>query len=400
MKNLYFAFLLIIVASVAVAGQNSPLTVHELRLSNGMEVWLNEDHSQPKVYGAVVIKAGAKDSPNTGLAHYLEHMLFKGTEELGTVDYAKEKLYLDSIALYYNQLSETADEKQRGMIQKEINRLSLAAAEFAIPNEFDKLITKYGGTKLNAATSYDYTYYHNTFSPQYLHQWAELNSHRLMNPVFRMFQSELETVYEEKNRAADDPMRATLDEAIKLFCGEDSPYSYPIIGSTENLKNPRLGQMKDFFDKYYVGSNMGLILCGDFKMEGIVQLLEQTFGRIPKGNIPEKVDVMGPKLEGTKSVKIKAKVPIIKVSGYAFSGPTDKDPDAMALSLATELLSNNFSSGLLDSLAIEHKVLGAGAARVSYFNEIGAVGYAVIPSLISSPVRGASLSLSILAFFA
>ncbi len=382
MKKIYLAFLLNVAAMATAVGQSSPLTVHELRLSNGMQVWLNEDHSQPKVYGAVVIRAGAKDSPNTGLAHYLEHLLFKGTEELGTVDYAKEKIYLDSIALYYNKLSEATDEEQRGVIQKEINRLSLAAAEFAIPNEFDKLITKYGGTKLNAATSYDYTYYHNTFSPQYLRQWAELNSHRLINPVFRMFQSELETVYEEKNRAADDPMRATLDEAIKLFCGEDSPYSYPIIGSTENLKNPRLGQMKDFFDKYYVGANMGLILCGDFQTEGIVPLLEQTFGKIPKGSVPEKVKVEPPKLDGTKSVKIKAKIPIVKVSGYAFSGPVDKDPDAVALSLATELLSNNFTSGLLDSLSIEHKLLAAAASRISYFNEVGAVGYAVIPSLI------------------
>ena len=235
------------------------LEVKELKLSNGLTVWLNEDHSQPKVYGALIVKAGAKDCPNTGIAHYLEHVLFKGTQKIGTVNYAEEKLWLDSISAKYNELSRTTEPQQRLKIQQDISRLSQRAADYAIPNEFDRLISKYGGSKLNAATSWDYTQYYNTFSPQFLELWCELNSERMLNPVFRLFQGELETVYEEKNRSADDMLSTALDKLLAaVFKGH--PYQYPIIGSTENLKNPRLSDMEDFFRRYYVAGNMGLML--------------------------------------------------------------------------------------------------------------------------------------------
>ena len=133
------------------------LNVKEYILSNGLTVWLNEDTSQPKVIGSIIVKAGAKDSPNTGLAHYFEHIMFKGTDKIGTVNYAQEKIWLDSISVKYDELADTADEKRRLEIQKEINELSVRAADYVIPNEFNRLISQYGGTGLNAGTSWDYT---------------------------------------------------------------------------------------------------------------------------------------------------------------------------------------------------------------------------------------------------
>ena len=366
--------------ALAASAQENPLEVRQFELSNGMQVWLNRDASQPIVYGAVVVRAGGKDSPDTGLAHYLEHLLFKGTEELGTVDYEAEKVWLDSIAVCYDRLAATTDDGERKAIQKEIGRLSQKAAEYAIPNEFDRLIARFGGTGLNAGTSYDYTYYYNTFSPQYIEQWAELNSHRMMHPVFRLFQGELETVYEEKNRSADNTMQAPLFEMIKEFSG-NNPYSYQVIGSTENLKNPRLGEMMAFFDKYYVGCNMGLILSGDIDTEGLEPLLERTFGRIRRGEKPEKAPVEVEPFTGVRNVKIKAEIPLIKIAVYAFNGPTDKDADATALDLATGLLTNGFGSGLLDSLTTGHKMLLGGAQRIPMFNEMGIVGFAVVPNI-------------------
>lgn len=153
------------------AAQNTKaLEVKEHKLKNGLTVWLNEDHSQPKVFGAVVVKAGAKDCPDTGIAHYFEHMMFKGTDKIGTVDYDAEKTLLDSIALKYDELAATEDEAARSQIQKEINELSIRSSDYVIPNEFNRLISKYGGSGLNAATSYDATIYFNTFSPQYMSQ--------------------------------------------------------------------------------------------------------------------------------------------------------------------------------------------------------------------------------------
>ena len=199
--------MIMVLSCALVYGQDhQSLEVKEFRLDNGMKVWLNEDHTQPKVFGAVVVNAGAKDCPNTGIAHYFEHILFKGTEEIGTIDYAAEKPWLDSISAKYDQLALTTDAAARSAIQKDISRLSQKAGEYAIPNEFNRLISRYGGTELNAGTSWDYTYYHNVFTPQFMEQWCQLNSDRLINPVFRLFQGELETVYEEKNMYADNMM--------------------------------------------------------------------------------------------------------------------------------------------------------------------------------------------------
>ena len=357
------------------------LDIKELKLSNGLTVWLNEDHSQPKVYGALVVKAGGKDCPNTGIAHYLEHVLFKGTQKIGTIDYQAEKVWLDSISMKYNELSQTKDDSKRLAIQRDISRLSQRAADYAIPNEFERLISKYGGSSLNASTSLDRTEYHNSFSPQFLEQWCELNSERMLNPVFRLFQGELEAVYEEKNRAADNMITGAMEHVMEAaFKGH--PYQYPIIGSTENLKNPRLQDMEDFFRRYYVAENMGLILCGDFKAEGIEPLLERTFGRLPKANSQQPTVNTRVSLHpfNGETINIKVKFPIVKAVGLLFRGPVDKDKDAYSLQLAMSLLTNDNETGMLDSLRTAHKVMEAIGQRFA-FNEAGAVGLLVIPKI-------------------
>ena len=183
------------------------LQVEQYKLENGMTVMLNEDKEASGVYGVVIVKGGGKQDPSdaTGIAHYLEHMLFKGTTELGTVDFKKEKVYLDSIALLYDNLGLTKSEDKRLEIQKKINDLNLKASEYAIPNEFDRILEGMGGTGINAFTSNDVIAYFNQFPPHQIKSWLEVNSHRFINPVFRLFQSELEVVYEEKNRAMDNP---------------------------------------------------------------------------------------------------------------------------------------------------------------------------------------------------
>ena len=181
-----FLLIAVLTSLMVQAGHgNTALKVSELKLKNGMTVWLNEDHSQPKVFGAVVVKAGAKDCPNTGIAHYFEHIMFKGTDRMGTTDYQAEKPWLDSISVQYDLLSQTKDELERVKLQQHINALSLKAADYVIPNEFNRLISKYGGSRLNAGTGYDMTYYHNSFMPQYIEHWCWLNSERLIMPVYR-----------------------------------------------------------------------------------------------------------------------------------------------------------------------------------------------------------------------
>ena len=371
--------ILIIAAVLTSLVVNAQLQVKELKLKNGMTVWLNEDHSQPKVFGAVMVKAGAKDCPNTGIAHYFEHIMFKGTDRIGTIDYQAEKPWLDSISAQYDLLSQTKDDAERTRIQMHINELSLKAADYMIPNEFNRLISKYGGSRLNAGTGYDMTYYHNSFLPQFIEQWCWLNSERLMNPVFRGFQGELENVYEEKNRAADG--MGDIQGKIMGAVFKKQPYAYPIIGSTENLKNPRLSDMSEFYKKYYVASNMGLILCGDITpSDKLTELLEQTFGRVQTGPVPQRGYSPMPDIQAGEACEVKLPIPLLGIEALIYKAPTDFEPDAIALELANGLLSNG-KAGRLDSLMNEHKVMMALATTVGFDDAAGTV-LLVIPKLL------------------
>lgn len=356
------------------------LKVKEYRLENGLTVWLNEDHSQPKVFGAVVVKAGAKDCPDTGIAHYFEHMMFKGTDRIGTLDYESEKVLLDSIAMKYDELAMTEDTVARARLQKEINELSIRSSEYVIPNEFNRLINRFGGSGLNAATSYDATIYFNTFSPQYMVQWAEINSERLINPVFRLFQSELETVYEEKNMYGDFIGGQVMDTLMARYFGPH-PYAYPIIGSTKNLKNPRLTEMHKFFEDYYVASNMALILSGDFDAQQVMPILEKAFSRIRSGNAPKQEKVMLPPFNGRETMKVKFPIPFIKAMGLGFRGVSANHEDQVALNIAVNLLNNANGTGYLDKLMVEHKLMGALAINES-MNEAGILAVAIMPKLL------------------
>ncbi len=333
MKRSIFFLLFAIVFFCTKAKVPSSLQVKQYTLKNGLTVWLNEDHNQPKIFGAIVVKAGAKDCPDTGIAHYFEHMMFKGTDKIGTTDYFAEKIWLDSIAKKYDELATKISPNERNNIQKEINTLSIKAGEYAIPNEFDRLLSRYGGTGINAGTSYDCTVYYNTFSPQYITQWAEINSERLINPVFRLFQSELETVYEEKNMYSDFIGYQAIENLTKRYF-EPHPYAYPILGNTDNLKSPRLTQMARFFKDYYVGSNMGLILSGDFDTQTVLPILEKTFSKIPSGTAPRSGTAPPPPFKGKEHFKIKLPIPIVKIMGLGFRGVPANHKDQIALNIA------------------------------------------------------------------
>ena len=366
----------------AGAQSHPALKVNEITLSNGLKVWVNQDHSQPTVFGAVVVRAGAIDCPNTGIAHYFEHIMFKGTDSIGTVDYAAEKVWLDSIAHCYEQLGKTTDAEARAEIQQNINRLSVKASDYAIPNEFNRLVTCQGGSNLNAATGQDVTFYHNSFIPSYLEQWCELNSHRLIHPVFRLFQGELETVYEEKNMGADQMLGTALDTIIaKVFAG--TPYAYTVIGSTENLKNPNLAHMQRFFEQYYVAGNMTLVLCGDVPdAETMRPMLERTFGRLRPGTAPQRKEEKLRNFSGSTE-EILLPIPLFKAEAMIYHGPGNYDADAPAVDMALAILSNESETGLLDSLTNAHKAMMLTARRLA-FGPIGVCAGIIVPNLMGS----------------
>lgn len=380
MSKLFLFLIILLPAGIIQAQPDNSLKVKSFKLDNGLTVWLNEDHSQPSVIGAVVVKAGSKDCPATGIAHYFEHIMFKGTDKIGTTNYNAEKVYLDSIAQKYDQLSATQNEQKRLEIQKEINRISISAAEYAIPNEFNNLISLCGGSSLNAFTSNDITCYYNTFSPQYIKQWLELNSERLINPVFRLFQSELETVYEEKNMYEDDLYNSSF-EKVEQHIFAPHPYQYPVIGISEHLKNPRLSEMMNFFNKYYVAGNMGLILCGNFNTEEIIPIIREKFSRIRAGEAPKSPSIEIPEYNKNKKERILLPIPFLKAFAIIWKGIPNNSPDTYALNIISSLLTNNMGNGYLDQLVNEGKILSAEFDFTQY-NEAGSINLIVLPKLL------------------
>ena len=356
MKKLLILFLIVLGTSVAFA-QQSDLKTKTIHLDNGLKVVMCEDRSQPEIYGAVYVHAGSKNDPAdaTGMAHYFEHIMFKGTDKIGTTNWEAEKVFLDSIDLMYDRLHETSDVAERQAIQQKINVLSQKSADYAIPNEVDVILTQMGGKGLNAGTAYDQTMYYNTFPSNQLSKWMDVYVERFRNPVFRLFQSELETVYEEKNMYGDNPISAFQEYLFKEAFGEH-PYGRPIIGYTEHLKNPQTSKMREFYNTYYVANNMTLILVGDFDINTVEPMVAEKFGTWRSGELPKEPTYTLPKFNGPTVKEVK--MTPVKMGALVFPGVKNSDPDMLPLSLACSIFYNG-ETGLMDKLMKDGNIMAA-----------------------------------------
>ena len=356
MKKLLILFLFVLGTTLGFA-QQGDLKTKTIHLDNGLKVVMCEDHSQPEIYGAVYVHAGSKNDPAdaTGMAHYFEHIMFKGTDKIGTTNWEAEKVFLDSIDLMYDRLHETADAAERQAIQQKINALSQRSADYAIPNEVDVILTQMGGKGLNAGTAYDQTMYYNTFPSNQLSKWMDVYVERFRNPVFRLFQSELETVYEEKNMYGDNPISAFQEYLFREAFGEH-PYGRPIIGYTEHLKNPQTSKMRKFYNTYYVANNMTLILVGDFDIDAVEPLVAEKFGTWRSGELPKEPTYTLPKFNGPTVKEVK--MTPVKMGALIFPGVKNSDPDMLPLTLACTVFANG-ETGLMDKLMKDGKIMAA-----------------------------------------
>lgn len=385
MKN---KILLYLFGALALQLSAQTYPVQTFQLENGLTVFLNEDSTASRIFGAVVVNAGSKHDPAdaTGIAHYLEHLLFKGTTRLGTLNYDKEKVHLDSINLLYDRLSKTKAEDQRLVIQLLINEQAQAAAEYGLPNEFDKMLKSIGGTGVNAFTNSEMTFYHNYFPPNQLEKWLDLYSHRFEEPVFRSFQSELEVVYEEKNRAMDDFQR-TIVEKLEAEVFRAQPYgTQTTLGSIEHLKNPSLIKMYEFFNAYYVANNMALILCGNFEAETVLPLIKEKFGRWRSGEIPAFPDYPKTEFKG-KEVR-KVRITPIKAGILGFKTVPKTHPDRVALDAFNYMIFNDKETGMLNRLQLDNQLLWCGAVP-NLYNDDGATIVFFVPKLFFQSLRKA-----------
>ncbi len=360
----------------------------EYKLDNGLTVILNPDHSKAEVFGYVVCKAGGKDDPAdaTGMAHYMEHMLFKGTEDLGTTNWEKEKPHIDSIFVLYDELAATNNEEQRKAIQIKINEQSVKANEYAIPNELTTLIKQTGGTGMNANTSPDRTVFFNTFPPKQIEAWLEIYSHRFQNAVFRSFQSELEVVYEEKNMYSDMFFMNIIEKLQHDFF-KNHPYGQQtLIGTVDDLKNPSLTKMKTFYDTWYVPNNMALVLSGDFDENLVKPLIEKTFGTWQYKATPERKTWEEKPFDGRELTEVKMSP--IKLGALAYRTVPEGHPDEIILQICNGLLSNESQSGLMDQLVLDNEIMAMEAFAFPYY-DYGMNLFLIIPKLVGQSLEEA-----------
>lgn len=340
---------------------NDPMKTRFYTLKNGLTVILTENKKEPRVNAKIAVRTGSNTDPkdHTGLAHYLEHLLFKGTEEMGTTSYAKEKPYLDKIEALYEQYNSTTDSVKRKEIYKEIDKVSGEAAKISIANEYTKLMATMGSQGTNAHTWVEETVYDEDIPSTSLNKFLQVQADRFRNPVFRIFHTELEAVYEEKNRSMDnDGWKITETMHRNLF--PTSNYGQQTtIGTIEHLKNPSITAIRNYYNKYYVPNNMAIILSGDFNMDAAVKEVNKLFAYMqpkpvssyehapePEINGPVVTEILGPSAE---NVRVGFRV-----------GPQGSR-EALLADLVSTILSNG-KAGLIDlNLNQQQKILGGGA---------------------------------------
>ncbi len=340
---------------------NDPTQARFYTLKNGLTVILSPTKKDPRIQAYVATKAGSKTDPktNTGLAHYLEHMLFKGTDKYGSLDWSKEKVELDKIDALYEQYNKTKDENQRKAIYKKIDSVSGVASKFAIANEYDKMMSAMGAQGTNAWTNFEETVYTDDVPSSSLDKYLAVQAERFRNPILRIFHTELEAVYEEKNRTLDNDGRQVFETLFSNLFRKHNYGQQTTIGTIDHLKNPSLLEIRKYFQTYYVPNNMGVIMSGDFNPDVAIAKIDKAFSYMQSKPVP--------KYTFQKEDPIQA--PIIKeIVGpdaeniaIAYRLPGNKDKDVLLADLVGSILTNG-KAGLLDlNLVKKQKLLRASA---------------------------------------
>ncbi len=261
---------------------NDPTGLRLYTLDNGLKVYLSQNADEPKIQTYIAVRAGSNYDPkeSTGLAHYLEHMVFKGTSKIGTINWEKEKAQLDKIAELYEEHRAETDPAKKAELYRQIDEASLEASNYSVANEYDKMINSLGATGTNAYTWFEQTVYTNKIPANELDKWLAVESERFGELVLRLFHTELEAVFEEFNRGQDSDFRKRYAAMLEgLF--PNHPYGQQTtIGTAEHLKNPSLVDINNYFDKYYVPGNMAMVMVGDFDFEPTIQKIADSFGKL------------------------------------------------------------------------------------------------------------------------
>ena len=339
---------------------NDPLGTRIYTLSNGLKIYTSVMKEQPRIQTYIAVRVGGKNDPaeTTGLAHYFEHLMFKGTPNFGTTNYEKEKPMLDEIERLFEVYRKTTDPEERTRIYHAIDSVSYEASKHAIPNEYDKLMAVIGATGTNAYTSMDETVYEEDIPSNQIDNWARIQADRFRNPVIRGFHTELETIYEEKNMSLTND-NSKLFEAMDAALFPNHPYgTQTVLGTQENLKNPSITNVKKYHKIFYVPNNMAVCVAGDFNPDEMVAAIDKYFGDMtPNKNLPKLH--FKPETPITEPIEKTVLGPEAESVMIGWRLPESTDPSNDIAELASMIL-NNGQAGLIDlNLIQDQKLLSA-----------------------------------------
>lgn len=346
-------------------------------LKNGLKVFLAQNFDAPRIQTYIPVKTGSNNDPsdNTGLAHYLEHMMFKGTSRMGTQNWEKEKVLIEQIEALYEQHKEEQDPEKKKEIYTKIDEISQEASQYAIANEYDKVISSLGASGTNAHTWFDETVYKSNIPNNELEKWLKVEKERFSEIVLRLFHTELESVYEEFNRAQDNDARLVSYELMDALFPTHPNGQQTTLGKPEHLKNPSMKAIHKYFDEYYVPNNYAMVLVGDLDFEESILLIDQYFGSLPYKELPKKTPIIERPI--TEIVARTVHSPTTPRVQLAWRTESYGTKEAMLADITANILSNRGEAGLLDlHINQTQKMLWAQAFSVGlkeygYFSIVG-----------------------------
>ncbi len=327
---------------------NDENNVRIYTLKNGLKIFIAQNFDAPRIQTYIPVRTGSNNDPadNTGLAHYLEHMMFKGTSKLGTQDWEKENELLSRISDLFEEHKATADPEKKKTIYRKIDELSQEASQYAIANEYDKAISSLGATGTNAHTWFDETVYKNNIPNNELEKWLKIEKERFSELVLRLFHTELESVYEEFNRAQDNDSRLVQYELMDALFPNHPNGQQTTLGKAEHLKNPSMKAIHKYFDEYYVPNNYAMVLVGDLDFDDTIKLVDQYFGTIPYRELPKKTAVTEKPI--TEIIERTVKSPTTPRVQLAWRTESYGTKEAMLADIVANILSNRGEAGLID----------------------------------------------------
>jgi len=331
---------------ITVSNDENGVRIYTLK--NGLKVFLAQNSDAPRIQTYIPVRTGSNNDPsdNTGLAHYLEHMMFKGTSKLGTQNWEKESELLDQISDLYEQHKAENDPEKKKEIYRKIDEVSQEASQYAIANEYDKAISSLGASGTNAHTWFDETVYKNNVPNNELEKWLKIEKERFSELALRLFHTELESVYEEFNRAQDNDSRLVNYELMDALFPTHPNGQQTTLGKAEHLKNPSMKAIHKYFDEYYVPNNYAMVLVGDLDFEDTIQLVDQYFGTIPYRELPKKTPIIEKPI--TEIIKRTVKSPTTPRVQLAWRTESYGTKEAMLADVVVNILSNRGEAGLLD----------------------------------------------------